>query len=426
MSEKQKNEEKKKKGFWKTLLKIILFIILCIVLFVVGFVGYSTIKNGWGLTGIIKTAVGSDKDLEELDEFQVLILGISEDESSVALTDTIIVASYNPKTQKAMLLSIPRDTFIGDNKLKTNSYDKINAVFQQKGAEGVIQKVNNLTGLEIKNYLVISNNALSDLVDEIGGVYFDVPMKMDYDSGWQKLHIHLEPGYQKLNGEQAEWLVRFRKNNNGTTYSGEYGNDDYGRMRTQRDFIKAVAKQTLQAKNITKIGGLIDLVNKNVTSNIDWEELKNYIPYVVEFNTNDIETANIPGESERLPAKTGLWFFIADEEGTKEYVKELIDIQNGENVISSATKSKLNIEILNGSGSSGNLTKMVSALKKEGYNVYKKGTTSKTAKTTIINKSNISEEITENLKTILGAGIVQNSSDENDKTDITIIIGTDY
>ena len=68
-----------------------------------------------------------------------------------------------------------------------------------------------------KYYVVISNNALVQLVDEIGGVEFDVPIDMNYDDSTQDLAIHLKKGVQKLNGEQAEGLVRFRKNNNGTS-----------------------------------------------------------------------------------------------------------------------------------------------------------------------------------------------------------------
>ena len=439
--------------------KAILILLLLIVVFIGGFLGYSTYKNGWGWTGLLKTALGSTEESpEELGELQILILGVSKD-ISVELTDTIMVASYNPATQKATLLSIPRDTFIGSSKLRASSYDKINAVYQKDGAEGTLEKVNKLTGLNIKYYMVISNNALVELVDEIGGVEFNVPDNMNYDSKAQDLHIHLKKGLQKLNGEQAEGLVRFRKNNNGTTYSGEHEKDDFGRMQTQRDFLKAVAKQTLQAKNITKVGNLIDIVKKNVTTNIkDWNEVKNYIPYAVEFDTDNIQTATIPGDSARIPAGTGLWFFLADETKTKTEVEELFLTQNAKegeedtesgnttkssNTTSSNTtttnsssssssskttsteNSKIKIELLNGSGDKALLTKATDALKAKGYNVYKTGTTSSTATTTIINKSNLSEDVMSNIKSVLKTGVISSSSSSS-TVDIKIIIGKDY
>ena len=426
INKKQQKSKRKKKH---RILRVFLFLLLIIALFIGGFLGYSTLKNGWGLQGILKTMTGQDEEtLKNLDEFRVLILGISKDISS-ELTDTIMVGSYNPRTQKAVLLSIPRDTFVGKSKYSANSYDKINAVYQQGGAEATLKAVNKITGLNIKYYVVVSNNALVDLVDEIGGVEFNVPINMNYDSKNQGLHIHLKKGLQTLNGEQAEWLVRFRHNNNGTSYPSEYGDNDYGRMKTQRDFIKAVAKQTIQLKNITKIGGLIDVLQKNVKTNIkNWSIIKDYIPYAIEFNTENIQTETIPGTSRRIPAGTGLWFFEYSETETEELIEELYTEQNteqtGETTTGETDKSNIKIELLNGSGDKSLLTDVTSDLKKQGYDVYKTGTTSSTSKTTIVNKTGVSSEITKDIKKILGTGIVSNSSSSN-AVDITIILGKD-
>lgn len=445
-----KEKPKKKHKILRFILRLILIIIILIVLFAGGFIGYSVYKNGWGLKSLLQTAVGTtEEEMQNLGEFKVLILGVSED-ISAALTDTIMVASYNPQTQKAVLFSVPRDTFVGKSKTSVTSYDKINAIYQKGGAEETLKRVNDLTGLNIEYYVVISNNALVELVDEIGGVQFDVPMDMNYDSESQDLHIHLKAGEQKLNGDQAEGLVRFRKNNNGTSYSHEYGSDDYGRMKTQRDFIKAVAEQTLRAKNITKVGNLIDIVKDNVTTNItDWNTVKKYIPSAVEFNMDNLETAAVPGESARIPAKTGLWFFLADEVKTKELVTELFENENSgseqtqdsTNTVSNtttqntttnnistnnSTKNNINIEVLNGSGDSKSLTEVTKLLKSKGYTVYKTGTTSSTSKTTIINKSGIADEKISEIKKALGKGVISSSSSSTNKADITIIIGKDY
>lgn len=427
---KEENKKNKKHKVLRKILKVLLIIFIVLVLFIGGFVGYSTYKNGWGWKGLLKTAVGSSgKSLDELGEFKILILGVSED-ISAKLTDTIMVASYNPKTQKAVLLSIPRDTFVGTSKLRADSYDKINAIYQKEGAEGTLEKVNQLTGLDIKYYLVISNNALVELVDEIGGVEFDVPEDMNYDSNKQDLHIHLSKGLQKLNGEQAEGLVRFRKNNDGSTYSYEYGGNDFGRMKTQREFLRAVAEQTLQAKNITKIGGLIDIVKRNVTTNIsDWSEVKDYIPYAIDFHTDNLQTDDLPGTSQRIPAGTGLWFFLNDEAETKKLVEDLFTEENTAEGDSNSTvsedKANIKIELLNGSGDSSLLTDATNSLKAQGYQIYKTGTTSSTSTTTIINKSNLSDSVTSDIKSTLGTGVISSSS-ASSSVDLTIIIGKDY
>ena len=445
---KVKNKKTKKKNI---VLRVILIILLMIILFIAGFVGYSAYKNGWGVKGLIQTAMGQDeKKLADLDPLTVLILGVSEDISS-KLTDTIMVASYNPKTQKATLISIPRDTFIGKNKNTATSYDKINALYQTS-PEKTLDAVNKITGLDIKYYVVISNNALVQLVDEIGGVDFDVPINMDYDDSSQDLYIHLKKGQQKLTGEQAEGLVRFRKNNNGTSYPSEYGDNDLGRMRTQREFITQVAKQTIQLKNITKIGSFIDIVKQNVTTNIkNWSTIKDYIAYAVDFNTENIQTASIPGEANYC---NKLSFFIYYKKETDKLIEELFAEQNGtteetttntanetnttnttnttssktntENTSTTKSNSKVKIELLNGSGNKNLLNKATKELKAQGYNVYKTGTTTTTSKTTIVNKSGIETDTISDIKDVLGVGNISSSVSSSSTVDVKIVIGKDY
>ena len=366
-------------------------------------------------------------------------MGVSEDITS-KLTDTIIVASYNPKTQKATLLSVPRDTYIGKNKNKANTYDKINALYQ-KSPEKTLEAINELTGLNIKYYVVINNNALVELVDKIGGVEFDVPIKMKYTDTSQKLYINLEKGFQRLNGDQAEQLVRFRKNDNGTSYPSEYGDNDTGRMKTQREFLKAVAKQTLQVKNVTKIKSLMDIFKRNVTTNItDWNTVSAYIPYAIEFDTENIRTETIPGENDKY---NNLWFFVANQKKTKELVDEIFLEQNGlpeseedtnsieENTTSNNTVTRddianLKIEVLNGTGDKVLLTEATKKLKEKGYNIYKTGSTSVTSKTTIVNQSDVDGELVSELKKNLGMGTISKSKGKSSQVDITIILGKDY
>lgn len=435
-NQEKKNSKNKKKH---RILKAFLVIILILIALIGGFVGYSVYKNGWGVKSLIQTAMGqSEKKLQNLEPFTVLLLGVSEDISS-KLSDTIIVASYNPKTQKATLLSIPRDTFIGTNKNKANSYDKINALYQ-KNPEKTLNTVNKITGLNIKYYAVISNNALVEVVDTIGGVEFDVPMDMNYDDSSQKLSIHLKKGMQKLNGEQAEGLVRFRHNNNNTSYPSSYGDNDLGRMRTQREFLKEVAKQTIKLKNITKIGSFVDILKENVTTNItNWSLIKDYIPYAIDFNTENLEMANIPGTIGSL-GPNNLSFFIYDKSATEKMIKELFEKQNGTGNVGESNSStsnittsskntenaKIKIEILNGSGDSVLLTKATKALKNEGYNVYKTGTTTPTAKTAIVNKTAVPVKITDEIKDLLGVGAISSNTTSSSTVDVRVVLGKDY
>ena len=122
----------------------------------------------------------------------------------------------------------------------------------------LLKDVSELTGINVENYVAVDTSGFKELVDTIGGVTFNVPMDMKYDSYSQGLHIDLKAGEQKLDGDKAEQLVRFRHNNDGTTYPASYGLEDEGRMKTQQAFLTELAKQTLTVGNIPKI---IDMMN---------------------------------------------------------------------------------------------------------------------------------------------------------------------
>ena len=436
----KKVKEKKKMKTWK---KVLLIIIL-IVLIVGGIFTYKVYKNGWGVSGMLATVAGHDENKKkDLGEFKCLILGISTDQENVELTDTIIVASYNPNTQKATLLSIPRDTYTGKNEARATAYEKMNALYSRKHRpDETLAAVNEITGLNIEYYVVVKTEALIKLVDVIGGVTFNVPIDMDYDDVTQDLHIHLKAGEQLLDGDKAEQLVRFRHNNDGTSYPEEYGDNDTGRMRTQREFIMQVIKQTAKPGNIFKLGEILDVAKEYVITNIDFNVAKDYIPYAVEFNTEELLTETLPGVNTNKNS-SGTWIFIHNKKETAALVQELFydrdkteeelneentDTTNTTNnsASSSTSKSSIKIEVLNGSGNSNTLQKVVSDLEGAGYKVTRTGSTNTTSKTSIINKKEVSNTILKNMKEVLGVGTIQESQSSSSKTDVTIIIGKDY
>ena len=208
----------------KKVSKFKVFILIFVLTVIVGsgvFTGVKVSENGGGLKGVVATVLGENTSKDEnIEQINILVLGISEDLKS-KLTDTIMICSYNPKTQRASILSVPRDTYIGKNPKSVKANDKINALYSRSGIEKTITTIEVITGINIQYYAIVNTQALINIVDIIDGVEFDVPIKMDYDDPTQGLQIHLEKGLQKINGEKAEQLLRFRHNNNGTTYSQE-------------------------------------------------------------------------------------------------------------------------------------------------------------------------------------------------------------
>lgn len=314
----EKNAQKLKENNSKKGFKIFfIFIFIILILFIAVFCAYLVKSKGnlvEATLDIVTDIVGTQKPIF------VLVLGVSED-TSASLTDTIMLAGYNPQSQKSFVVSIPRDTYTGKNQLRANGFDKINSKYQI-GYQKIIKTVEELTGVVIDYYVVIKNTALIDLVDSIGGVEFDVPIDMDYDDITQNLHIHLNSGLQILSGKQAEGLVRFRHNNNGTTYPTSYGDNDYGRMKTQREFLKTFAKQLIQLNNIPKVKSIATAVFDNIETNIELTEALSYIPFCLEMNLeDDLRMEQLPGESMLI---NNLWFYVPNNKKISILFDELI------------------------------------------------------------------------------------------------------
>ena len=208
----------------------------------------------------------SDGERKSEDYYTVLILG--RDTGGGGNTDTMLLASYDVTNQKATVMSIPRDTMVNI------PYDvkKINGVYNyygggDKGIQALYKEISQLVGFEPDFQVIVEWEAVGEIVDAMDGVWFDVPRDMDYEDPYQDLSIHLDKGYQLLNGEQAMGVVRFRDGVNG------YSTGDIGRIETQQAFLKAMVEQLLKLENVPKINRLIEVFQNNVTTDLSLENI---------------------------------------------------------------------------------------------------------------------------------------------------------
>ncbi len=448
MKEDTKSKDKKKrkkKSKIKVFFRILLFIILVTIIGYAVWFGINYFKHVAGnekmeYDPLSATALGIDpQKLKNIGRINILILGESGYEDDYKLTDSIMVASYNPQTGQASLLSIPRDTYVGKRDRNTASANylasyKMNSVYRNgTNIPETVERVEELIGINIDNYILIDTDAIIQIVDAIGGVKFNVPIDMDYDDYNQNLHIHLKAGEQLIDGDKAEQLLRFRHNQDGTSYPVEYGDNDLGRMRTQREFIQVTLKQLIKFENVTKVLDLLDIAFNNIRTDLSLETIKYYIPYAFKFNMENIKSGMVPGVSEKC---NGIWIYIADKKETKKVVDDLFTdiqiqeqntntIENTNIVEENEVTDEIKIELLNGTNSDSILDKVKKKLTEKGYTITKTGNTNSASSSLIINRTMQSKIVEEDLKDILNIQKV-NSNSNNSNVDFTIIIGKDY
>lgn len=443
-TKKETSKNKKKENPFlkiiKAILKILLIIILIVILILGCVVGWLGFKYDWNLNNMLKGGAKevalfitgqTEEDVANLDPLYCLVLGVSTDEG-LLLTDTIILCAYYPRTQEASMLSIPRDTFVGKSEATAGGYDKINALYQaggggEAGAQKVLSAVEKLTGLEIDNYLAVQNDGLIQIIDAIGGIDFNVPINMDYDDPGQDLYIHLKQGYQHIDGAKAEQLLRFRHNNDGSSYPASYGDNDIGRMKTQREFITETIKQTLQFKNVTKINELIKIAFDNIETNLDLDYVLKYSPAAIEFDTSSIQTSYLPGESKTLGPQN-LWFYKAYKNDTLELIQEMFTFKQAESDASLEgtvlQPEYIKIQLLNASVDTETFENTKTRLEEKGYNIAETGETNYSKTTKVINRTNKKADVIDELINVLGYGNETTGKSEI-SYDITVIVGED-
>lgn len=240
--------------------------------------------------------------------YNILVVGTDDDGTR---TDTIMIARLDVKEHTVALLSIPRDTMI-ESQMKV---PKINGAYAyvgkgEKGMDNLKSHLATLLGFEVDGYALVNLEAFVELVDLVGGVEFDVPMRMYYSDPAQDLYIDLEPGLQKLDGEKAMQLVRFRKG---------YATQDIQRTEVQQDFLEALAKKCLKVTNLNKIGEMADIFMKHVTTDLTIGNIAYFGQELLKCDFENMYTYTLEGEGVYVD---GVSYYAIYLENTLEVVNQ--------------------------------------------------------------------------------------------------------
>ncbi len=214
---------------------------------------------------------------------------IAGKDKAAGLTDTVLVGMMDTKAHTLKFYSIPRDTAVNISwaPKKINQYYPAAVNNGKDGVEALLSGVQSLLGYRVDSYAIFDVDVFVELVDIMGGVYFDVPIDMDYDDPGQDLYIHVQQGYQKLNGYDTMCVFRFRS---------AYPDGDIGRVNVQHDLLKSIAAQCLSLGNIPNIGKLVDLFERDVITNLTTGNVMYYVQEFLKMQDEDIVFSTIPAD----------------------------------------------------------------------------------------------------------------------------------
>lgn len=206
-----------------------------------------------------KTATVDPIQKSQKGSINILLLGVDQRPGDKGRSDTMIVATLNPKKHSLLMTSIPRDTRIHIS--GHSGYSKINAAYAYGDDALAVQTVQKYLNIHIPYYVETNMQGLSDLVNAVGGV------TVHNDLNWYNgtIHFQFKKGTLHLNGKEALAYARMRhKDPRG----------DFGRNQRQRQVIQSVIDKGKSLTTITNMKGILNAVGNNVQTNLTFSDMK--------------------------------------------------------------------------------------------------------------------------------------------------------
>lgn len=222
------------------------------------------------------------------DAVSILFLGIDDNEgrrkngqtTEHSRTDSMILSTFSPDKRQIRLLSIPRDTI--SYIPKVGYYDKITHAHAYGGPVAAMDSVEATLNVPVDYYVRVNMDAFVEAVDELGGIYYDVPYDLNEPNTDDSGRIKIKKGYQKLNGDEALAVARTR-----------HHDSDLKRGERQMDLIKLLFQKAKSLDSYDKLDDLVQIVGKNAKHNLTASEIKSlasmYLSDDIEFKTSQLK-----------------------------------------------------------------------------------------------------------------------------------------
>ena len=200
-------------------------------------------------------------------------------------TDMILYVHFNNETGEMKMLQIPRDTMVTTDRSVSGNY-RINNIAKTQAADSdsmnmaaLCEQISNMYQLPLDGYMTIRLEMLVQLVDTFGGIELYVPQEMDYKGS------HLDQGYQTLNGDACEFLLRTRH---------IYPDGDIGRLNMQRQFYSALFRRLKSIGNIWDVAKLTPAVLNYMETSLSASQLVSFAVSMLKIDSSKIMICQMP------------------------------------------------------------------------------------------------------------------------------------
>jgi polyisoprenyl-teichoic acid--peptidoglycan teichoic acid transferase len=350
------------------------------------------------------------------DRVNIVLLGIDkrdDEPTDGTRSDTIMIASFDPVTKSAALVSLPRDMWVN---IPNYGQQRINVAHAVGGPELTMRTITANFAIPIQYYARVDFRGFEQLVDTVGGVMIDVdrPVKDDEypteDYGFQR--IYFAPGAQLMDGRRALQYARSR-----------HGTNDFSRSRRQQQVLISLRERALQLNMLSKAPDMLGIVQKSLATNLSPVQLLSLARLISEVDQNHIDNLVIDVSYVRpFTGSGGADLLLPDTPRIRQAIDSTFKL-------AAHPELKARVEVLNGSGTAGLGQKAADYLTAQGFNVVKIGPAERDDyRSSLVQVLTADRRAAEALATTLRMPVsaITDLPTPNALADVRIVVGQDF
>ncbi|SFK37243.1 cell envelope-related function transcriptional attenuator common domain-containing protein [Marinilactibacillus piezotolerans] len=300
----RKRKKRKKKSLWKKIL-IAFLVVLLIIVGAGAFVAWRVYSDVQSSTNEMYEEAGHDQIRNKpvvvddgKDPFSVLLMGIDTGDmgrTDQGRSDTMMLMTVNPNTEKTTIVSIPRDTYT--EIVGNGTMDKINHAYAFGGTAMALNTVQNLFDIPVDYFVSVNMEGLQQIIDAVGGI--DVTPELTFNQG---AYSFVEGQTVHMDGNTALEYSRMRKKD---------PNGDYGRQERQRSIVEATVRKIASVESVLNYQGVLNSLSANMQTNMSFDDM---VDAFTKYNSavSNISQEQLSGTGEK---QDGVYYeFIPEEE----------------------------------------------------------------------------------------------------------------
>ena len=245
------------------------------------------------------------------DPFSVLIMGVDTDgpDNMSGRSDTLMLLTINPNTEKTSIVSIPRDTYT--EIVGHGTMDKINHAYAFGGTSMTVNSVQKLFDIPVDYYVSVNMEGMQQIVDAVGGI--DIVPPLTFSQGE---YTFVEGQTTHMDGPKALAYSRMRKND---------PSGDYGRQHRQRQVIEATMQSVASLDSVMNYRSILGAMSTNMRTNMSFEDMMDMFNNY-RSSVSDVEQLQLSGSGTMM---NGVYYeIIPDEEiaRVQEHLKSELEL----------------------------------------------------------------------------------------------------